>query len=83
MTTLRVCDDIQINLNLNLTMRERGKIVARREGHNIFLNAGRAWISRLISYATFSPLVAEDDDRIRYMGLGIGGSRQLAPATYG
>lgn len=79
--TLSITDDIEIKQNLKLTMRERGKVVARREGHNIFLNAGRAWIARLIAYQTFSPLVAEDDDRIRYMGLGIGGTRQLAPGT--
>src|SRR5688572_24229521 len=72
-------DDIVVKSNLFLTMRERGKIVARREGHNIFLDYGREWLAGLIAYASFSPDVAEDDRRVRYMGLGIGGTRQIAP----
>jgi hypothetical protein len=74
-------EDIQVRNNLTLTIRERGKIVARREGHNIFLNYGREWLSKLIGYKSFSPDVVETDARVRYMGLGIGGTRQIAPAT--
>lgn len=78
---LKLVDDIEVKQNLKITARERGKIVARREGHNIFLNLGREWIARLIAYSLLSPLTPEEDDRVRYMGFGIGGTRQLAPAT--
>ena len=78
---LKLVDDIEVKQNLKIIARERGKIVERREGHNIFLNLGREWLARLISYTSFSPLTPEDDNRIRYMGFGIGGSRQLAPGT--
>lgn len=78
---LRIADDIEVKQNLKITARERGKIVARREGHNIFLNLGREWMARLIAYATLSPLVPEEDHRVRYMGFGIGGTRQVAPGV--
>ena len=72
---------VQVKNNLSLIARERGKIVARREGHNIWLDLGREYLARLIAYASFSPLTTYRDDRIRYMGFGIGGDRQIAPAV--
>ena len=69
---------IQVRSNLHLVARERGKIVARRDGHNIWVNLGREYLASLICYSSFGPLTAERNDRIRYMGLGIGGTRELA-----
>jgi len=74
---IRIFEDIQVRSNLVLTMRDRGKIVTKREGHNIWLNLGREYLAQLISYSSFSPLTPARDDRVRYMGLGIGGNRQL------
>lgn len=68
---------IEVKQNLIITVRERGKIVDRREGHNIWLNLGREYLAQLIAYASMVGPVAERDDRIRYMGLGVGGNRQL------
>jgi hypothetical protein len=78
---MRIQEDIEVKQNLKMTIRERGKIVARREGHNIFVDLGREWLSRLISFSSYSPDVFQRDDRVRYMGFGIGGTRQLALAT--
>jgi hypothetical protein len=75
---LRRNSTIEVKQNLHLTMRDRGKIVARRDGHNIWTNLGREYLAGLIAYSSFSPLTPERDDRVRYMGLGIGGTRQLA-----
>jgi hypothetical protein len=72
---------IEVKSNLSLVMRDRGKIIARRDGHNIWLNLGREYLAQLIAYSSYTPLTPERDDRIRYMGLGIGGSRQLALGT--
>lgn len=66
----------EIKQNLKLTARARGKIVERREGHNIWLNVGREYVTQLMSYALMSPLTPIRNDRIRYMGLGIGGTKQ-------
>ena len=70
----------KVKSNLRLTFRERGKIVARREGHNIWLDFGRAFMSRILGYESFIPLVPEEDNRVSYMGFGIGGTRQISPS---
>jgi len=75
---VRRVEDIQVKQNLHLVARERGKIVARRDGHNIFVNLGREWLSQLVAYQSYGPDVAQRDDRVRYMGFGIGGTRQLS-----
>ncbi len=78
---LRAGATVQVKNNLNLTVRERGKLVARRSGHNIWVNLGREYLASLIAYSSFTPVTPERNDRIRYMGLGIGGTRQLALAV--
>lgn len=77
----RILETVQVRNNLVLTARERGKIIARREGHNIWLDLGREYLASLMTYATLGPDVAERNDRIKYIGLGIGGNRQLALPT--
>ena len=80
-------ETIQIKSNLELTLRERGKIRARRKGHNIWVNLGREFLSKVITYSSLPtppavlPVTAEEDRRVRYMGLGIGGTRQLQLAV--
>lgn len=78
---MRFIETVEVKQNLRLTMRERGKIVARREGHNIWLNLGREFLAQLIAYSSFTPPTPERNDRIRYMGVGIGGNRQLQLGT--
>jgi hypothetical protein len=73
-----IVDNIEVKTNLAITARERGKIVDRREGHNIFLDLGREWLAELIGYQNPTSLQTFRDDRVRYFGLGIGGTRQLA-----
>jgi hypothetical protein len=76
---LKFSEDIVVKSNVFITARERGKIVERREGHNIFLDFGREWLAQLIAFESFSPEEFQNDERIKYMGFGIGGSRQIAP----
>lgn len=77
---MRFIEDIEVKQNVWIVARERGKIVARREGHNIFLNLGREWLAHLIALQTIGPDVAERSDRVKYMALGMGGTKQLALA---
>jgi hypothetical protein len=72
---------VEVRQNLKLIARERGKIVTRREGHNIWLNLGSEYLAQMIAFQLMAPLTPYRDDRIRYMGVGIGGTRQLALAT--
>jgi len=78
---MRAADQVEVRSNLILVARERGKIVLKREGHNIWLNLGREYLAQLISYSSFAGPTTYRDDRIRYMGLGIGGVRQLIPVV--
>lgn len=78
---LRLTTDIEVKYNLQLTTRERGKLVDQRDVHNIFLDLGREWLAQLVSYQSLSPDVPFRNDRVRYMGFGIGGNRQLALPT--
>ncbi len=75
---MRVVEDIEVRQNVTIIARERGKIVTMRKGHNIFLDLGREWLAHLISLASLGPDVPERNDRIKYMALGIGGTRQIA-----
>ena len=74
-------DTIEVKSNLRIVMRERGKIVARREGHNIWLNLGREYLAQLIAFSSFGPDTPVRNDRIKYMGVGIGGTAQIALPT--
>ena len=58
--------------NLKITVRERGKIVMRRELHNIWLHNGSSFLAHLASYQSFSPDTFFSNLRIRYVGFGIG-----------
>jgi hypothetical protein len=78
---LRFATDIDVRYNLELTTRERGKLVDYRLVHNIFLDLGREWLAQLVSYQSLSPDVPFRNDRVRYMGFGIGGNRQIALGT--
>jgi hypothetical protein len=78
---MQLVDVVEVRSNLHIVARERGKIVARRDVHNIFLDTGREWLSRLIAYESYAPEAYQRSDRVRYMGLGIGGSRQIIPAV--
>jgi hypothetical protein len=77
---MRLVEDIEVKQNLRIIARERGKLVTERIGHNIFLDLGREWLAHLISLASIGPDVPERDDRVKYIALGIGGTRQLALA---
>jgi hypothetical protein len=73
---MRLDDKILVKSNLRITVRERGKITGRRQGHNIWLNIGRGYLASLICYSSYSGPTPERDDRVRYMGVGIGGTSQ-------
>lgn len=55
---------------------ERGRIVDRRLGRNIWVSSGRQWLRDVIRFSSYGPNVVADDRRLRYVGFGIGGSKQ-------
>ena len=62
--------------NVRIEVRERGKLMEVREGHNIMTDNGREWLAGLIGLSAMGPDTPERSDRLRYMSVGIGGVLQ-------
>jgi len=75
---LRLRDVIEVKSNVLLLMRERGKIVARREGHNIWVSLGSEYLAERISLQSYAPDTPYNTYHVKYMGMGIGGTAQKA-----
>jgi hypothetical protein len=69
-------DDIEVRANVEIIARERGKIVDRRDEHNIFVNLGREYLADRVHNTS--------SEWIKWMGLGIGSDEQTIDiaATY-
>ena len=78
MRALRLHDALEVKSNIKLLLRERGKIVERREGHNIWVSIGSEYLAEHISLQSYDPDVPYNPYYVKYMGLGIGGSAQKA-----
>jgi hypothetical protein len=79
---MRLKEDIVIESNVWLLMRERGKLVpgSHREGHNVFTTNGKNWLAKLIAWSTISGTdIAYTNRRVRWMALGKGS--QLEAST--
>ncbi len=63
-------------VNIELDVRERGKIVQRERTHNIVTNIGRQFLAEVIVSETTPVITRTQDTVVRYIGFGIGGSRQ-------
>lgn len=68
-------------VNIEIDVRERGKIVQRERTHNIVTNIGRQFLAEVIVSDTPSPVITRHQDTVvRYCGWGIGGNRQVSPS---
>lgn len=73
---------VESNVHIKKIHAKSGEVVETRDGHNIFTDYGRDWLSHLIAYSAISPSETTfRDDRIRYMAVGIGGTSQLLSYT--
>jgi hypothetical protein len=67
--------------NVHIDVYERGKRKTQRSGHNVWVEYGNQYLSEVIAYALMTPLTSVRDDRIQYMGFGIGGRSQSDPSA--
>lgn len=78
---------VQIQGIFHALLRERGKIVpgSKRTGRNIWTLAGREYLARLMSYAAYGVGITPDtpsrNDRVRYIGMGVGTQPEVATVT--
>jgi hypothetical protein len=67
---------------VEITVYDNGKVVHHYSAHNLWVDRGRKYLAELITYdvlpsiITDPPTSTERDDRIRYIGFGIGGVGQ-------
>jgi len=64
-----------VRANVSIKAYERGKLIASREGHNVWVTRGRQYLAEMVTYQDMVP-TPERSDRLRFMGLGIGGAQQ-------
>lgn len=79
---MKLGEDIEIRLNLEIILIERGKRkVWHQNTHNIVVNTGRQFIAEVITPSALGPgsFVRTQDTVVRYCGFGIGGTRQTVP----
>lgn len=76
-------EDIEIGWNYEIVKIERGKRKTLHQAHNIFTNIGRQFLAEVITAQSFSgaSFVRHNNEVVRYIGFGIGGSRQTAAAA--
>jgi hypothetical protein len=61
-------EDIEINANVHIIARERGKIVDTRDVHNIFTTIGREYVVDLFG--------GSSSETVQYISVGIGSDEQ-------
>lgn len=80
---MRFANNIEAEWNLEIDVFERGKRKPwHQKTHNIVVNTGRQFLAEVITPATLGAggsFTRYDDSVARYIGFGIGGSRQSSP----
>lgn len=76
-------DPVTIVGHFSAVCRERGKLVPKshRTGRNVWTLTGREYLARLMSYASYNPNVPARNDRIRYIGFGIGTTPEVSSVS--
>jgi hypothetical protein len=67
-------DNIHVEVNFFATLRDlRGRVIDRRERHNVFTDVGRDWLAHLVAWeALGDPDTPKTNARVRWMALGTG-----------
>ena len=74
--------DIGVVSNVELVLRERGKIIARRDGHNVFTVTGRNLLSKLLAWQTISTTdIPFTHRRTRWIGVGKGSQLEVTTVS--
>jgi len=81
---MKLQEDLEVRSNLQITMYDRGKRKAHfQQTHNIIVYGGRTFIIENIAAAPFSGagFTRHQNTVVRYIGFGIGGTRQNSSAA--
>lgn len=80
---MKFIEDIEVRINLEIDLIERGKRKHHHASHNIVVNTGRQFLAEVITPATLGPgtFTRTQDTCVRYVGFGLGGTRQYSPSA--
>lgn len=82
---MRIREDLQdlaVNANVALFLRERGKLIGTRIGHNVFTVTGRNLLSKLISWHTIASVdIPYTHRRVRWFGVGSGSQLEVTTVS--
>jgi hypothetical protein len=62
--------------NVFINVFEDGRLIEQYEGHNVWVDRGRQYLAEMAGYTEYTVPTPERSERVRYMGLGIGGDKQ-------
>lgn len=62
--------------NVSIRVYRDGELIEEHWGHNVWTQDGLAALAELIAFASYGPDVPFSNDRVKYMGFGIGGVHQ-------
>jgi hypothetical protein len=78
---MHITEDVQVKLNLEIDLiYPDGQVAEHHRSHNIITNTGRLFMAEVITPATLAgaSFTRHNDEVVRYIGFGIGGSRQTS-----
>lgn len=83
---MNIFDQLKLTWNIELLLFDDSGIVERRQSrrsHNIVTNTGRQFMAEVITPSSLGPgtFTRTDDSVVRYIGFGIGGTRQSDPSA--
>lgn len=82
---MKLVTPIELKWNLQIDLEDRGKRkIWHQRTHNIVVNTGREFLAKVITPASLGgggSFTREDNSVVRYIGFGIGGTRQYSPAA--
>lgn len=81
---MKIQDEIELKWNIEIVVLDRGKQrIHHQNTHNIVVNTGRQMMAENMTASSFGPgtFVRHQDSVVRYIGFGVGGSRQNNPAA--
>lgn len=83
---MNILEQLKLSWNIDLILFDEHGEVDRRNSqrtHNIITNTGRQFMAEVITAATFGSgtFTRHDDSVVRYIGFGIGGTRQADPSA--
>lgn len=75
---MRLVDTVKMETNIKMTLRYPDGRIQEQRTHNVWLDYGRAWLLKLMTYDVAGPPATLEDNRVCGMALGIGGNEQCA-----